>query len=88
MAPLDLETIGASVDKTGRLLVVQEAPFAGSWGATVVAALMRDRFESFECPPRSCAATPRRCRTAGGLEDVVAVTPDRIVTGVQTLTRR
>ena len=85
LAPLDLETIGASVDKTGRLLVVQEAPFSGSWGATVVAALMRDRFESFDVPPAILSGDATPVPYSGGLEDVWLITPERIVAGVQAV---
>ena len=35
LVPFDFDTIAASVRKTRRLLVVQEAPFPGSWGATL-----------------------------------------------------
>jgi pyruvate/2-oxoglutarate/acetoin dehydrogenase E1 component len=39
LRPLDLTAIRASVQRTGRLLIVQEAPSLGSWGASVIAAL-------------------------------------------------
>ena len=34
--PLDLPTIRASVEKTGRIVVVEEQVHAGGWGATVI----------------------------------------------------
>jgi pyruvate dehydrogenase E1 component beta subunit len=39
LRPLDLETVRASLDKTGRLLVVEEQVHAASWGATVISRL-------------------------------------------------
>jgi pyruvate dehydrogenase E1 component beta subunit len=39
LRPLDLETVIASVEKTGRLLVVEEQVHAGGWGATVISEL-------------------------------------------------
>jgi pyruvate/2-oxoglutarate/acetoin dehydrogenase E1 component len=39
LRPLDITAIRASVQRTGRLLIVQEAPSLGSWGASVIAAL-------------------------------------------------
>jgi len=39
LRPLDVTAIRASVLRTSRLLMVQEAPFLGSWGASVIAAL-------------------------------------------------
>ena len=49
--PLDFGTIADSVERTNHLLVVQESSFAGSWGATVAAAIARDCFESLDAPP-------------------------------------
>ena len=37
--PLDLGTVGASVGKTGRLVVVEEQVHAGGWGATIISEL-------------------------------------------------
>jgi len=51
MIPFDLETVGASLNRTNRLICVQECPQGGSWGATMVAALMAEQFESFDAPP-------------------------------------
>jgi pyruvate dehydrogenase E1 component beta subunit len=39
LRPLDLDAVIASVEKTGRLLVVEEQVHAGGWGATVVSEL-------------------------------------------------
>jgi pyruvate dehydrogenase E1 component beta subunit len=39
LRPLDVTAIRASVLRTSRLLIVQEAPSLGSWGASVIAAL-------------------------------------------------
>ena len=39
LAPLDLETIGASVRKTGRVVIVEEGPKTGGVGAEIAASL-------------------------------------------------
>ena len=39
LRPLDLPTVRSSVDKTGRLVVVEEQVHAAGWGATVVSEL-------------------------------------------------
>jgi acetoin:2,6-dichlorophenolindophenol oxidoreductase subunit beta len=39
MRPLDLPTVRASVEKTGRLLVVEEQVHAAGWGATIISEL-------------------------------------------------
>lgn len=51
LAPLDLETIGASVERTGRLVVVHEAPRTGGLGAEIVASLTERCFYALRTPP-------------------------------------
>lgn len=43
LAPLDLETLGASVKKTGRVVIVEEGPRTGGVSAEIAAAIM-ERF--------------------------------------------
>src|SRR5262245_50566468 len=50
LAPLDLETITASVEKAGRCVVVHEAPRTGGFGAEIVALLQQHCFYSLEAP--------------------------------------
>jgi pyruvate/2-oxoglutarate/acetoin dehydrogenase E1 component len=40
LRPMDMETVAASVAKTGRLVVVEEQTHAGGWGATVISRLV------------------------------------------------
>jgi pyruvate dehydrogenase E1 component beta subunit len=51
LVPFDLETVAASVNKTNRLVCVQECSQGGSWGATLIAALLAEHFESLDAPP-------------------------------------
>lgn len=51
LRPLDLETIRASVEKTGRLVIVHEDVAAGSWAATVIAELTTSGHR-WDAPPR------------------------------------
>jgi pyruvate dehydrogenase E1 component beta subunit len=48
--PLDLETIMASVKKTGRAVVVAEAPVTGSFSAELAARISEDDFLSLNAP--------------------------------------
>jgi len=52
LAPLDLDTILASVRKTGRLLVVHEAPEQGGVGAEVVRQVVEADLGCLKVPPR------------------------------------
>lgn len=83
LAPLDIETIGASVDATNRLVVAQECPNAGSWGASLVARLISDRLEIFDAPPLLIGAEDTPVPYAGPLEALWLPSVDRIVEGVR-----
>ncbi|MEX0938923.1 MAG: alpha-ketoacid dehydrogenase subunit beta [Pirellulales bacterium] len=50
LVPMDLETVAASVRKTGRCIVVHEAPRTGGFGAEVVALLQEECFWHLEAP--------------------------------------
>jgi pyruvate dehydrogenase E1 component beta subunit len=50
LVPLDLETLGESVRRTGRAVVVHEAPMTLGFGAEVAARLMEDAFDHLEAP--------------------------------------
>lgn len=49
--PLDLETILASVEKTGRFMVVHEAPKACGFGAEITSLIAEQAFLHLEAPP-------------------------------------
>ena len=50
LSPLDTATLAASVQKTGRLVVVHEAPVFGGYGAEVAARITERCFYSLEAP--------------------------------------
>lgn len=51
VAPWDRQTILESVAKTGRLVVVEEAPESGGWGSEIVAAVTRELFSDLHAAP-------------------------------------
>jgi pyruvate dehydrogenase E1 component beta subunit len=51
LRPFDLPLVASSVERTGRLLVVEEQVHAGGWGATLISNLTMAGV-SFETPPR------------------------------------
>ena len=56
LVPLDASTLAASVTKTGRAVVVQEAPLTAGFGAEVVATIQEEAFFSLQAPIRRVAA--------------------------------
>lgn len=49
--PWDRETVFESVKKTGRLIVVEEAPLSGGWGSEIVATVTSRLFSSLKSAP-------------------------------------
>jgi 2-oxoisovalerate dehydrogenase E1 component beta subunit len=50
LVPLDLDALAESVRKTGRAVVVHEAPLTAGFGAEIVARIMEDAFDYLEAP--------------------------------------
>jgi pyruvate/2-oxoglutarate/acetoin dehydrogenase E1 component len=83
IVPFDYETVGESVDRTSHLVIAQECSNDGSWGATVVARLMTDRFESFDAPPLLVGGDETPIPYAGPLEELWIPSVERIADGVR-----
>jgi 2-oxoisovalerate dehydrogenase E1 component beta subunit len=50
LVPLDLDTLVSSARKTGRVVVVHEAPMTLGFGAEVVARVVEEAFDHLEAP--------------------------------------
>jgi pyruvate dehydrogenase E1 component beta subunit len=50
LVPLDLEALAASVRKTGRAVVVHEAPMTAGFGAEIASRIMEEAFDFLEAP--------------------------------------
>jgi acetoin:2,6-dichlorophenolindophenol oxidoreductase subunit beta len=83
LVPLDLETIGQSLDRTNHLVIAQECTHDGSWGASIVARLMAARFESFDAPPLIVGGDETPVPYAAPLEDLWVPSAARIADGVR-----
>jgi pyruvate dehydrogenase E1 component beta subunit len=53
--PIDIDTIAESVKKTGRVVIVHEAPRTGGWGAEIAAQIMEKCFLYLEAPVQRVA---------------------------------
>lgn len=50
LVPLDVEALAESVRRTGRAVVVHEAPMTAGFGAEIVARIVEEAFDSLEAP--------------------------------------
>jgi len=78
LIPLDVEGLVNAVTKTGKAVVVQEAPLTGGFGAEIVATLQREAFMSLDAPVERVAA-PDVPYPPGSLEDYFLPSVGRIV---------
>ncbi|MDI6911723.1 transketolase C-terminal domain-containing protein [Nocardioides sp.] len=85
LVPFDMDTVITSLSKTSRLLVVQEGPPDGGWGATLVSRVASQHFELLDAPPTLLASDNISVPFAASME--LASIPDaaRIATAVRQL---
>jgi pyruvate dehydrogenase E1 component beta subunit len=86
ISPLDIETIAASVKKTGRLIVVHEAVEQGGIGAEIVAHAQQEVFYYLDRPIVRVAAPFAPIPAGPTLEQVFLPGVERIVTAVHAAT--
>ncbi len=85
--PWDREAVMASVAKTGRLLIAQEAVRVGGFGAEVAAEIGEFMFAKLKAPIRRLGAPRTPVPYSVPLEDAVRVTPAQIVEAAQAMIR-
>jgi pyruvate/2-oxoglutarate/acetoin dehydrogenase E1 component len=87
LAPLDMETILASVKKTGRLLVVDEAYLSCGIQGEIIAAVTEKAFRHLKSPPKRLGNPGVPVPFAPTLEDAVIPNIDKIERAIRdTLT--
>jgi len=82
LKPWDIDLVAASVDKTRRLVVVQEAPISGGFASEVSAAVVERCFDRLQAPVVRVGG-PDVPYPPGGLEAVYLPSVDRVLTGMQ-----
>jgi pyruvate/2-oxoglutarate/acetoin dehydrogenase E1 component len=78
LKPLDIETIAASVRKTGRLVVANEGARAGGLASEIVARVVDECFSSLRAKPERVAALDTPIPYAAALERFVLPTPEDV----------
>jgi pyruvate/2-oxoglutarate/acetoin dehydrogenase E1 component len=83
LVPFDVAAVVSSLERTNRLVVVQESVFGGSWGATLVARVVEEGFELLDGPPLVIGGDETPLPYSGVLEDAWLPTAERIAEGVR-----
>ncbi|HET9894149.1 MAG TPA: alpha-ketoacid dehydrogenase subunit beta [Streptosporangiaceae bacterium] len=87
LVPLDMSAVLASVRRTSRLVVVEENPYQGGWGGTVVSIVADEGFEFLDAPIRRVAAACVPLPFADALENEVIPTADKVADTIRSVTR-
>jgi pyruvate/2-oxoglutarate/acetoin dehydrogenase E1 component len=85
LQPFDTETIFASVEKTGRLLIAHEDTLTGGWGGELAARVAEERLFSLEAPIKRVAAYDVPLPVAPVLEQTVVPSQERIKSEIRAL---
>jgi pyruvate/2-oxoglutarate/acetoin dehydrogenase E1 component len=85
LVPLDMKTVLDSVERTSRLVIVEENPYQGGWGGTVASIVADEGFELLDAPIRRVAAACVPLPFADRLEDEVIPTVERTADVVRRL---
>ncbi len=85
LVPLDMATVLASVQRTSRLLIVEENPYQGGWGGTVASIVADEGFEMLDAPIRRVAAASVPLPFADALEQQVIPTIDSVADAIRKL---
>lgn len=85
LVPLDMSTVLASLGRTSRLVTVEENPYQGGWGATLVSVVADEGFGLLDAPVRRVAGECVPLPFADALEEEVIPTVEKLVAAVRDL---
>ena len=86
--PLDMDTVAASVERTGRALVVSEGPVSAGVAAELAARISEECFDYLEDPVIRLAGEDIPIPVSPALEGASIPTEDLIVSTVRRMLRR
>jgi pyruvate dehydrogenase E1 component beta subunit len=85
LKPLDFETIGASIRKTHRVIVVEECMKSGGIGAELTASINDRLFDELDAPVLRMASQDIPTPYNGTLENLTIVQPQQVIEAVEKM---
>ena len=85
LLPIDWATVKASVQKTGKVLIVHEARLTGGIGGEVAARIAQDCFEELDGPVMRLAARDVHTPFAPAMEDYVLPNQEKVTEAIRKL---
>jgi pyruvate dehydrogenase E1 component beta subunit len=86
LKPLDFETIGASIRKTHRVIIVEECMKTGGIGAELTASINDRLFDELDAPVLRLSSEDIPTPYNGVLENLTIIQPPQIVEAVRNMT--
>jgi pyruvate dehydrogenase E1 component beta subunit len=83
--PWDRAAVAESVERTGRLVTIEEAPAGTGWGADVVASILETAFGSLKAAPHRITLPDAPVPYAGRLEARYLPSPEYVATQIDAL---
>jgi pyruvate dehydrogenase E1 component beta subunit len=83
LIPLDARAVLDSVARTSRLVIVEENPYQGGWGATLASIVAEEAFFDLDAPVRRVAGECVPLPFAANLEDAVVPSVDKLAEAVR-----
>jgi len=85
LKPLDFDTIGASISKTHRVIIVEECMKTGGIAAELTASINERLFDELDAPVLRLSSQDIPTPYNGTLENLTIVQPQKIVEGVKKM---
>lgn len=85
LKPLDMTTIGTSIRKTHRVMIVEEGMKSGGIGAELTARINEQFFDELDAPVMRLASQDIPTPYNGAMENATIVQPADIVAGIEAL---
>jgi pyruvate dehydrogenase E1 component beta subunit len=85
LKPLDLETIGESIRKTHKVIIVEECMKTGGIAAELIASINDNFFDELDAPVMRLSSQDIPTPYNGNLERLTIVQPEQIVEGVKKM---
>lgn len=86
LVPLDVAAVAAAAAKTGRVVVVQEAPVTGGFAGEVVATIIEESFYDLQAPVHRVGA-PDAPYPLPGMEETYLPSVDAVLDAIREVTR-
>ena len=87
LIPLDMETIGASVRKTNKVVIAHEDSLSWGLGSEIAARIADEFFPWLDAPVKRVAAMDTWVAYSPQLEDVILPQVDNVVSAIETVHR-